>query len=167
MHIRTEKNTDNEAISKVQYAAFKDHPQHQPGAEPVEHIIVERLRAAGALTLSLVWEEAGEILGHIAMSPASIGATPGGWHLLGPVGILPAHQRKGLGSALVREALRLLREGGAAGVVLVGDPEFYQRFGFRAVEGLTWPGVPAQYVLALPFAGVSPQGDIVGHAAFG
>lgn len=167
MRIRTEKNTDNEGISKVQYAAFKDHPMHQPGTEPVEHTIVERLRAAGALTLSLVLEEAGEIVGHIAFSAASMGATPGDWHLLGPVGILPAHQRKGLGSALVGEALRLLREGGAAGVVLVGDPAFYQRFGFRAVEGLTWPGVPSQYVLALPLTGVAPQGDIVGHAAFG
>ncbi len=167
MRIRTEKNTDNEAISKVQYAAFKDHPMHQPGAEPVEHIIVERLRAAGALTLSLVLEEAGEIVGHIAFSAASMGATPGDWHLLGPVGILPAHQRTGLGNALVGQALRLLREGGATGVVLVGDPAFYQRFGFRAVEGLTWPGVPSQYVLALPFTGVVPQGDIAGHAAFG
>lgn len=167
MRIRDEKNTDREAISRLQHDAFTNHPLHAPGSEPVEHLIVERLRDAGALALSLVAEEELTLLGHIALSPAAIGEARQGWYLLGPVGVLPARQRQGIGSALVREAITRLRALGAAGIVLVGDPGFYGRFGFVAGAGPIWPGVPEQYVLALSLAGGTPAGAIEGHAAFG
>lgn len=160
MIIRPEKAGDVEGISRLQYAAFKDHPQHPPGAEPTEHIIVEGLRAAGALALSLVAEEDGILAGHIALSPAAVGESAAGWFLLGPVGVLPPMQGRGIGSALVRAAMEDMRSRGALGIVLVGDPAFYGRFGFGSSEGLTYAGVPPQYVLAAVLGGVPPCGGI-------
>ena len=81
-------------------------------------------------------------------------------------GVLPARQRQGIGSALVREALDQAREQGASGVVLVGDPGFYGRFGFRAFEALSYATAPAQYILALPFTDRLPKGEITPHSAF-
>lgn len=170
MLIRDERPEDVLRISQIHYAAFKGHPVHPPGSEPVEHRIVESLRASGALTLSLLAEVDGETVGHIALSPAVVGDETVGWYLLGPVGVLPRLQGQGLGSALVRESLRRIRSMGdmsALGVVLVGDPGFYTRFGFANVPGLIYPGVPEQYVLAACFGGKAPQGEIVAHEAFG
>lgn len=169
MHIRDERpgnEQDSRAIIHIEYTAFKGHPMHAPGAEPTEHRIVERLRASGDLTLSLLAEVDGEPVGHVALSPAVVGADAAGWYLLGPVGVLPPMQGRGIGSALIREALRRLREAGALGVVLVGDPGYYARFGFARVPGLGYPGVPDQYVLAVRFGDRLPQGDIIAHAAF-
>lgn len=167
MKIRPERTCDIKAISNLHYAAFKDHPQHPQGAEPVEHLIVDRLRAAGDLTLSLVAEEEGMVSGHIAISPATVGDSNSGWFLLGPVGVLPQRQGQGIGSALVRQAADRMRELGATGIALVGDPAFYIRFGFRNFEGLTCAGVPSQYVLALPLRNAAPCGEIVARPAFG
>ncbi len=167
MLIREERFDDAFCISQIQYAAFKGHPMHAPGAEPVEHRIVERLRASGALSLSLLAQSGGEGVGHIALSPAVVGDERSGWFLLGPVGVLPHLQRQGIGSALVREALRRMRDDGAAGIVLVGDPAFYTRFGFGNVQGLVYQGVPDQYVLAACCVGKAPKGQIIAHEAFG
>ena len=165
MNIRNERNMDQTAIAAVQLAAFTGHPQHAPGVEPTEHRIVERLRADGALALSLVAEDDGVVIGHIALSPAD-GGGPTGWYLLGPVGVLPERQRTGIGSALVREALERMRGMGAAGVVLVGDPAYYVHFGFGPALPLTYPGVLDRYVMALPFAKPIPVGEIKAHPAF-
>lgn len=167
MILRDERAGDVARITDIQYAAFKNHPLHAPGAEPTEHRIVERLRASGDLTLSLLAEEEGRAVAHLALSPAKIGADSSGWLLLGPIGVLPQLQGQGIGSALMRETLRRMEEAGALGIVLVGDPGFYGRFGFRSVPGLTWPGVPDQYVLAVCFTNQTPQGAIAGHEAFG
>jgi putative acetyltransferase len=169
MHIRDERpgnEQDSRAILHIEYTAFKGHPMHAPGAEPTEHLIVERLRASGDLTLSLLAEVDGEPVGHVTLSPAVVGADRSGWYLLGPVGVLPPMQGRGIGSALIRDVLRRMREAGALGVVLVGDPGYYVRFGFARVPDLGYPGVPGQYVLAVRFGDRLPQGDIIAHAAF-
>lgn len=166
MRIRIETNDDIVAISQMHYAAFKNHPQHAPGAEPTEHLIVERLRQAGALSLSLVAEEDGIIIGHIALSPAEVGGSHG-WHLIGPLGVSPQRQGQGVGSALMREAMAGMRAIGAAGIVLVGYPAFYQRFGFTSHPGLTVMNVPSRNVLGLSFGGDIPKGEIMHHEAFG
>lgn len=164
--IREENDSDIQRIERIEYAAFKDHPMHPPGTEPVEHRIVTRLREVGELSLSLLAEEDGRAVGHIALSPAVVGEFFRGWFILGPVGVLPEQQNQGVGSKLIREALDWLRQGGAAGVVLVGDPGFYVRFGFASHPGLTYPDVPDQYVLGLSFTDAPPKGDIVPPAAF-
>lgn len=166
MRIKKELPGDSERISQIQYAAFKGHPMHKPGAEPVEHRIVERLRAANALSLSLLAEVGQEAVGHIALSPATVGECALGWYLLGPIGVVPEHQNKGVGSALMREALLQMRNTEACGIVLVGEPEFYKRFGFTNVPNLVWKGVPEQFVLAVSFTEVLPEGEIIAHEAF-
>ena len=165
--IRKENNNDIERITQIEYAAFKDHPMHPPGSEPVEPRIVTRLRETGALSLSLVAEEGGDAVGHIALSPAVVGESGQGWLLLGPVGVRPDRQGRGIGSALVREALDRMRKAGASGVVLVGDPGYYARFGFRSEPDLIYGGVPSEYVLGLSFTEIPPKGAVVAHQAFG
>ena len=166
MLIRDERPEDASRITHIQYTAFKGHPVHAPGAEPVEHHLVTGLRAANALTLSLLVEKGRQAVGHIAVSPAVVGAVQDGWFLLGPLGVLPPFQGQGLGSALVAEALRRLGQQGAAGVVLVGEPGFYTRFGFACWPDLGYPGVPGEYVLAARFGPAVPAGAIRAHPAF-
>jgi len=166
MLIRDERPDDASRITQIQYAAFTGHPLHPPGAEPVEQRIVEDLRASGALTLSLLAELDAEAVGHVALSPAIVGKEPSGWFLLGPIGVLPRFQGRGAGSGLVREALRRMRAQRAKGVVLVGDPGFYARFGFTTAQGLAYPGVPDQFVLAVRLGDTAPTGEILAHRAF-
>ena len=105
MIIRSETPRDLDAIREVNIVAFEHHPfSHQ-----TEHLIVEALRVAEALELSLVAEVDGEVVGHIAFSAASIGDTSEGWFLLGPVAVRPAHQGEGIGRALVESGLAALR----------------------------------------------------------
>lgn len=130
-----------------------------------EASIVEKLRAEGGLSLSLVAEEEGEVVGYLAASPARVG-TQDGWGLIGPLAVLPSRHRQGIGTALMTEALRRLRET-CRGAALVGDPAYYGRFGFRAFPGLGVTGCPPEVVQALPFDGSEPRGELFHHPAFG
>jgi len=160
--IRSEAPQDIDAIREINVAAFRDHPySHQ-----TEHLIVEALRADGALAISLVAVRDGRPVGHIAFSEAVVGESGQGWFLLGPVAVLPALQRQGIGSALVSAGLDELRVRGASGCVLVGDPGFYGRFGIRSYPGLTYEGVPDENVLCLPFGSAAPVGSVCAHGAF-
>ena len=129
---------------------------------PVE----QALRAADALEVSLVAESDGEVVGHIAFSAAEIGSSSPGWFLLGPVAVRPARQGEGIGRALVETCLDALRSRGACGCVLVGDPAFYGRFGFRQYPGVTLHGVPEENVLCLLLTGEMPTGEVVHHPAY-
>lgn len=162
MIIRPESASDHDAIRGIHIAAFANHPySHQ-----TEHLIVEALRAANAMTVALVAEVDGQVVGHIAFSPVRIGGADCRWFGLGPVAVLPALQRQGLGSALVRAGLEVIRGLGAQGCVLVGDPAFYERLGFHHDPSLTMHGIPPQYLLCLPLASSVPQGEVEHHAAF-
>jgi putative acetyltransferase len=162
MLVRSETPRDVAAIRDVNIAAFRDHPfSHQ-----TEHLIVEALRGAGALELSLVAEAEGVVVGHIAFSAARIGDASSGWFLLGPVAVDPAHQGRGMGRALVEAGLEALRSRGASGSVLVGDAAFYERFGFRSYPGVTCAGVPDENVLCLLLRKDVPAGEVGHHPAF-
>ena len=161
MLIRDEATGDIPAIGRVVTEAMLTLPQ----ATGTEARIVERLRAEGALTLSLVAEADGEVVGHLAASAARIGAQDG-WGLIGPLAVLPAWHRRGIGTALMTEALRRLRAT-CRGAALVGHPGYYVRFGFRAFPGFGVAGCPPEVVLALPFDGVAPRGELIHHPAFG
>jgi putative acetyltransferase len=160
--VRPEEPSDHAAIRDVNIAAF----QHHPFSRQTEHLIVEELRAAGALEVSLVAAVDGCVVGHIAFSAAGMGATSSGWYLLGPVAVLPERQGRGIGRALVEAGLDELRARHAAGCVLVGDPAFYCRFGFRSYDRVTYAGVPAEYVLGLALTGDVPAGEVRHHPAF-
>ncbi|MBN8553679.1 MAG: N-acetyltransferase [Caulobacterales bacterium] len=162
MQIRAEQPGDVVAIRAVTQRAFDGHP-HSDGTEPD---IIERLRAAGSLTVSLVALQDDRIIGHIALSPVDW-AGGAGWFGLGPVSIDPAHQRAGVGSALITAALDQIRKHGAAGCVLAGDPAYYRRFGFRVDPRWTYDGLPPEYFMALAFAPTDGSGPVRYHSAFG
>lgn len=162
--IREERPGDEGAIAALTEAAFRDAP-HASGTESA---IVDRLRMAGDLTLSLVLTDADDsLLGQIAFSPVAISDGATGWFGLGPVSVIPLRQRDGVGSALIRAGLDRLRENGARGCVVLGDPAYYGRFGFRHDPRLVYPGPPAEYFQAIVMAGPSPQGTVSYAPAFG
>jgi putative acetyltransferase len=162
LNIRGERPSDAAAISALTAAAFADLEI----SSHTEQFIVEALRAAGALSLSLVAEQNGELIGHIAFSPVSISDGAAGWYGLGPVSVLPAYQRGGAGSALINHGLARLKASGAAGCCLVGHPQYYPRFGFKNIAGLGLEGVPAEVFFALAFDEHYPQGQVSFHPAF-
>lgn len=166
--IRSEKESDCARISEVISLAFQDDPNGR------EAEIVELMRADSALTISLVAELNNEIVGHIAFSKVTINEQFIDWYGLAPVSIEPKYQNQGIGSELIREGLKLLQGKGveeqginAKGCVLLGDPTYYQRFGFEAHAQLIYPGVPSEYFQALSFGGAIPAGTIKYHEAFG
>lgn len=159
--IRSEAVADHAAIAAVTTTAFLGHP-HSDGTEAA---IVDALRRAGALSLSLVAiDAAGELIGHIAVSPVTTGMA-GTWLGIGPLSVRPDRQREGVGSALVLAVLDRFRPS-ATGVVLVGEPDYYGRFGFAARPGLVCDGVADLYVQALAFAEVNAWSRIAFHPAF-
>lgn len=161
MLIRKEQNTDVAAIRQVTDAAFAEAAQ----SDGREGAIVDGLRAAGALTLSLVAEEGG-VVGHVAFSPVSVGEVAGTWYGLGPVSVVPDRQGQGIGKAMITAGLDQLRRIGAGGCVVLGDPAYYQRFGFRADPKLRFDGVPAAYFMQLTLSGSTPEGQVAYHPAF-
>ena len=162
MTIRNEQPQDIEAISRLTEAAFR----HEEYSSHTEHFIVNALRRTGQLSISLVAAEHDEILGHVAISPVSISSGVTGWYGLGPISVRPDRQGKGIGSALMWAALQQLRQQGAAGCVVLGDPAYYGRFGFKAHPGLELPDVPPEYFQALSFTGELPVGVVKYAAAF-
>jgi putative acetyltransferase len=160
--VRTERPGDQEAISRVTRDAFRSHPH----SSQTEHHIVDALRSAGALVVSLVAERAGEVIGHIAFSPVTISDGSPLWFGLGPVSVSPQHQNQGIGKLLVQTGLAALRDRGASGCVLAGEPAYYNRFGFVHDPELIFPGMPAEYFLALPLGPRRAHGVVTYHEAF-
>jgi putative acetyltransferase len=160
--IRSETSDDIAAIREVTIAAFRtleisDH---------TEQFVIEALRAAQALSVSLVAEAGGRVVGHIAFSPVTMSDGAQNWYGLGPVSVLPECQRQGIGKALIDEGLGRLKDMGARGCCLVGHPEYYKKFGFENVTGLAYEGVPPQFFFALSFDRTIPQGAVTFHEAF-
>ncbi|MEF2551614.1 N-acetyltransferase [Aurantimonas sp. A2-1-M11] len=162
MRIRPEMPGDAAVIAAVTQAAFAK-AAHSSGTEAT---IVDSLRRAGALTIALVAEANGEVVGHIAFSPITVEARNAGWFGLGPVSVVPDLQGQGIGSRLVREGLDLLRAQGARGCVVLGDPRFYERFGFRVDPRLRYAGVPPEYFMAQGFGQEVPEGTVAYHPSF-
>ncbi len=161
--VRSEQAGDIEAITQVTYAAFlgkfSDHP--------TEHLIVNALREADMLTLSLVAEIDGNVVGHVAFSPVTINETFMDWYGLGPISVAPAFQKQGIGSKMIVDGLAKLRDLGAKGCVLEGSPAYYSRFGFKPKAGLTYHAAPAlEFFMALPFYDDIPTGQVEFHKAF-
>lgn len=161
--IRDETDADIDAITDVTVAAFEtlEISQH------TEQFIVQALRAANALAVSLVAEMDGRVVGHAAFSPVTVSDGARDWYGVGPVSVQPERQRTGIGKALMREGLARLKELNARGCCLVGHPDYYRKFGFENLPGLVIEGVPPEVFLALPFAEPVPQGTVTFHEAFG
>lgn len=160
--IRSETDTDVSAIGEVTLAAFKtlEISNH------TEQFIIAALRAAKALTISLVAELDGRVIGHIAFSPVAISNDTQNWYGLGPVSVLPEYQRQGIGKALIQEGLSRLIERNAQGCCLVGHPDYYRKFGFKNMPELVLEGVPQEVFFALSFDGHTPHGPVTFHDGF-
>ncbi len=162
MIIRPETADDITAIRVLTNAAFADVPY----SDGTEAEIVDRLRSDGALTVSLVAEIDGVVVGHVTFSPVEIADGAQNWFGLGPVSVDPGRQKGGIGTTLVKAGLDQLRKAGANGCVLLGDPGYYGRFGFRHHDALTFPGPPPEYFLALALRGSLASGIVQYHKAF-
>lgn len=181
--LRPEQPSDIPTITCITREAFSANPHG-------EEVIVTKLRDDNALTLSIVAtvppysksplsspsaspppevEEGQEkIAAHVAFSPVTLEGVDENWVGLGPVSVSTSLQRKGLGSAVIREGLRILRErGDIDGCVVLGNPAFYGKFGFQAGQGLVLDGVPAKYFQSLSFGDSRPEAKVRYHAAFG
>lgn len=162
MIIRDETPSDYAGIAEVTRSAFEDHPY----SRQTEVFIIRDLRAADALAVSLVAQIDGKVAGHIAFSPITVTDGSRAWYGMGPVSVLPAFQRRGIGKALVIEGLNRLKSMGANGCALVGDPGFYGRFGFSNDPGLIHEGIPQEFFLVLPFGQAKARGTAHFHQAF-
>ena len=162
INIRSETDADVDAITEVTVAAFKTLEI----SNQTEQFIIDALRAAKVLTLSLVAVVDGRVVGHIAFSPVTISDGTQDWYGLGPVSVLPEYQRQGIGEALIRKGLAQLKDMHAHGCCLVGHPEYYKKFGFENVSGLGLEGVPPEVFFALSFDGNVPQGTVTFHEGF-
>lgn len=162
IEIRNEKSGDEARIHRVTKLAFLNAPH----TDHTEQFIVDALRHVGALTISQVAKADGEIIGHVAISPVTLSDGAAGWFGLGPISVLPQYQGLGVGSKLMHSSLAALEAMGAYGCVVLGDPGYYGRFGFKVVEGLIFPGVPTEYFQALSFSDGFPKGIVSYHKAF-
>jgi len=160
--IRPETPADTDSIEQVTRRAFLNHRfSHQ-----TEQFIIRTLRADDALAVSLVAEEGGRVVGHMALSPVTISDGAVGWYGLGPIAVEPDLQGRGIGRALMEAGLAELRKLGARGCVLAGDPAFYIRFGFANNRDLVLEGIPQEYFLALSLGTSSARGTVQFHPAF-
>ena len=162
VNIRAEEKGDLETVEDIIRSAFKDHPfsNHR------EHLLVAELRRNNALSVSLVAEVNGKTVGHIAFSPVKIDGRFVSWYGLAPLSVVPEYQGIGIGTKLIINGLECIKNSAAKGCVLLGEPEYYARFGFKKNFDLTLPDVPADYFLVLPFNDETPSGIIEYDDAF-
>lgn len=161
--IRRETDADIPAIADIVTAAFAEVEQ----SDQTESRIVEQLRDDNALSVSLVAVVDTRIVGHVAASPVSFDDATGGWFGVGPVSVAPESQGHGVGTALMEHVIAALREGGAGGAIVVGEPAFYVKLGFAHTEFLSYQNVSDKYLLAQRLGDSRfPTGQVHYHPAF-
>ena len=161
VEIRQEAEADAPAIRHVEEQAFNEEDEAR---------VTDMLRASGRMVLSLVAVTAGQVVGHVLFSPVTVESSPADprWVALGPIGVLPDYQGRGIGSRLVREGLDICRSRGCDGAVLLGAPDYYARFGFVPARdyGLTcvYGDGPAFQVIELRQGALEQVTGTVGFA---
>lgn len=160
--VRPERPEDHGAIHDVTLRAFAPMAY----ADGDEQELIARFRDAGQLALSLVAEREGTVVGQVTLTPALAADGIGSWYALGPVAVEPALKHQGIGSALILSAIDWLKAQHAAGCILVGNPAYYSRFGFRPFPELAPPDQPAQFYQILPLAIANPTSVIAFHPLF-
>ena len=161
MLVRMESPSDHDAIRSLIVRAFAG----RPFSDGSESRVVDGLRRADALVLSLVAVMGSQMVGHVAFSPVGPPALHG-WYALGPVSVEPSFQRCGVGTRLIEAGLRGLRSRGANGCALVGDHRYYRRFGFSLAPELAPPGYPTEHFQLLAFGPSRPTVRVVFHPVF-
>ncbi|MDC0434776.1 N-acetyltransferase [bacterium] len=156
MIVRKETSQDVESIFNLTTEAFKPM-SYSDGSEPK---IINDLRNDGDLILSLVAVDHKEVIGHVAFSPITVNNIGDNWYGLGPISVLPQRQRSGIGTRLINEGFRRLTELGANGIALIGDPNYYGRFGFTGDGRLTYGDLPTNLVQWVSIKGDVPNGEL-------
>jgi putative acetyltransferase len=159
--VRRESIADRNAIRSLTARAFSGLP-FSDGTEP---LVIDALREAGALALSLVAVLHEQIVGHVAFSEVGP-PVQSGWLALGPVSVEPSLQRRGVGRQLIEAGLRAIREQGAKGCVLVGDHRYYHRFGFAVAPAFAPSQYPPQHFQVVRFGDSFPNAPVAFHPAF-
>ncbi|MDK2595437.1 GNAT family N-acetyltransferase [Pseudoalteromonas obscura] len=162
VYIRDEQPHDAEHIESLTQAAFSEVTY----SNQCEHFVIRALRQANALTISLVAEYEGAVIGYVAISPVVLSDNQNGWFGLGPVAVSPAQQGQGIGSLLINKALEVLKHTHAKGCVVLGDPAYYSRFGFVTNEKLVLADVPPEYFQVCAFTEYVPTAVVTYHNAF-
>lgn len=154
---RPERAADVAAIRAILESAFPSSAEAR---------LVDALRASGKLAVSMIAADASGPVGHIAFSPVTVGEAAGLG--LAPMAVLPAHQNKGVGALLVREGLASCTQLGCGFVVVLGEPEYYGRFGFARASNY---GLDNEYgvdeafmALELKPGSLPPEGGLVRYA---
>ncbi|QTD54582.1 GNAT family N-acetyltransferase [Parasphingorhabdus cellanae] len=160
--IRPEQPVDQKAIYDLTRRAFEP----MPFAGGNEQDLINALREAGALVISLVAEQQGQVVGHIAFSPAFPSDRKAGWYALGPVAVEPSLQKQGIGRQLIAEGITLLEARQAQGCVLVGNIDYYKKFGFKPFPHLAPQGEPADNYMILPLHIRAPDVVVGFHPLF-
>lgn len=154
--VRPETEGDEGSIGEVIAAAFAD-ASHTDGDEAA---LVERLRAAGDLALSLVAEDEEGIIGHIAFSPLTVGGSSEGWMQLAPLSVVKQWRGEGVARSLIVRGIAELRERGAGGIGVLGEPALYEKFGFGEAPGMILPADQQPFYRALVLHGERPRGEV-------
>ncbi len=162
LDIRFETAADIIGIHKLTQQAFHGRPY----AAGDEQEVVDRLRDRGALTISLVAFEEGQLAGQITFSPAEVTDASAPWFALGPVSVIPERQGDGIGASLIAAGIAEIVKHGALGCILTGNPTYYQRFGFEAAPDNAPTNEPAEYFMLKLLAGSKPSGRFAFHPAF-
>ena len=152
--VRDEGSEDHADIHEVTRLAFIGQP-YSDGDEPE---LIDRLRAEGALTLSLVAMDGDVLVGQITFSPAGLTPENGPWYALGPVSVTPSRQGQGIGSRLIESGLGRIKAMSAMGCILTGNPDYYSRFGFVMAPEHCPENEPPEYCMLKLLQSEKPEG---------
>lgn len=153
IEIRKEEPQDMDAVRQLNLAAFDNGP---------EAALVDKLRASCKGYLAFVAVEDGSLVGHVLFTPATVDGSGAVGMGLAPMAVMPSHQRRGIGTRLVRHGLEHLRQSGCPFVIVLGHPEYYPRFGFEPASRYClrcqWDGVPdAAFMVIVADGSVLPE----------
>jgi putative acetyltransferase len=163
VRVRLERPGDRDAIFDLTKRAFA--PMPYAGGDEQE--LIDKLRDAGALSLSAVALLGDSIVGHVALSPATHESGESGWYTLGPISAEPVMQRSGIGRSLIAFAHAWLEAQGARGCILTGNPAYYTRFGFAVAPEHAPANAQPAFFMVLTLKGECPAGRFRFHPAFG
>lgn len=161
--IRVERPGDEAAIHALTKRAFVGAPY----SDGDEADVIDRLRADGDLLLSLVALERAEIIGQVTCSRATLSNGEEGWMVIGPVAVAAEHRGKGLGRALMDAGETAMRETGAKGITVLGDPGLYSRLGYVQHTPMTLEGELGKFLQVKSFGAAIPSATLTYASAFG
>lgn len=160
--IRPEAPGDEAAIHALTTRAFDGHPY----SDGDEADVIDRLRDDGDLLFSLVAVDGEVIVGQATYSLAKLSNGDAGWAVLGPIAVEPSRHGEGIGRALIVRGEETMKAHGLSGITVLGDPEFYGRFGFQLGTSLRLEGELAEFLQVKSFGDPIPAATLSYAPAF-